>query len=250
MPEESKTLSEPAPLRAGVLIIGSLLWDLENGRPAWRDARLDMASVQAVTAPIRYGRKARTRGNSFTMVFSRMCPAGAAKLVPCSNKISTLQDLVTEAEYLWKAEQPGAKSHRIASTWGCVAVLCHPERKLPDAILHGWANRVAAEHRYGNVPQAEAEGCLVSAHGSLSIDWPRLVEGGAPVQLDILLVTANHPDLDGTPRCYPSVENTARAWNSAGSHAEYFWKNTDSGIRTFQDEEIRELLHPRGWWQT
>jgi len=105
------------PLTAGVLIIGSLLWDSEKGRPAWRDARLDVASAQAVTAPIRYGRKARTRGNSFTMVFSRQCPAGLAKLVPCSHTISTPQDLITEAEYLWKAEKPDAELHRIASRW-------------------------------------------------------------------------------------------------------------------------------------
>src|SRR6266513_1828279 len=86
--------NEPMPLNAGILIIGSLLWDSENGRPAWRDARLDMPSAQAVTAPIRYGKKARTRGNSFTMVFSRLSPPGAAKLVPCSHTISTPQDLI------------------------------------------------------------------------------------------------------------------------------------------------------------
>jgi hypothetical protein len=40
------------PLTAGVLIIGSLLWDSEEERPTWRNARLDIASAQAVTAPI------------------------------------------------------------------------------------------------------------------------------------------------------------------------------------------------------
>ncbi len=237
------------PLTGGVLIIGSLLWDSEKGRPAWRDARLDMTSAQAVTAPIRYGRKAKTRGNSFTMVFSRLCPAGTAKLVPCSHAISTPQDLITEAEYLWKAEQPDAELHRIASPWGCVAALCNPERNLPEEILNGWAERVADEPGYGNVPQTEAEGRLIGKEGLLQIVWPGLVEGGAAVQLDILLVTANAPNLSGTPLCYPSVETIARAWNSAGDHAEYFWRNTDCGIRTFQDDEIRELLHPRGWWQ-
>jgi hypothetical protein len=239
------------PLNAGILIIGSLLWDSENGRPAWRDARLDMPSAQAVTAPIRYGKKARTRGNSFTMVFSRLSPPGAAKLVPCSHTISTPQDLITEAEHLWKAEKPDAKAHRIASPlgWGCVAALCNPERKLPQEILNGWAKHVADKPGYGKVPQTEAEGRLISKEGLLQIVWPRLVEGGAAVQLDILLVTATAPDLSGTPLCYPSVETIARAWNSAGSHAEYFWRNADSGIRTFQDDEIRELLHPRGWWQ-
>jgi hypothetical protein len=40
------------PLNAGVLIIGSLLWD--EKRQAWRKARLDMNAVQTVTAPMRY----------------------------------------------------------------------------------------------------------------------------------------------------------------------------------------------------
>jgi len=251
MTEEPKTLNEPAPLSAGVLIIGSLFWEAEKGRKEWQDARLDMASAKAVTAPIRYGRKARTRGDSFTMVFFRLCPSGTAKLVSCSRTISTAQDLIAEAEHLWKAEKPDATPHRIASNWGCVAVLCNPnpERKIPDEILEGWSKRVAAEDRYGNVPQTEAEGPLITKGGLLQIEWPRVVDGGAAAQPDILLVTATHPDLMGTPRCYPSVETIVRAWNSAGSHSEYFWKNTDSGIRTFQDDQIRELLHPRGWWQ-
>ena len=42
--------SEPVPLTAGVLIIGSLLWDLDPVREAWRNARLVMNSVKKVTA--------------------------------------------------------------------------------------------------------------------------------------------------------------------------------------------------------
>src|ERR1700731_4629010 len=38
--------------------------------------------------------------------------------VPCSHTISTPQNLITEAEYLWKAEKPDAELHRIASRWG------------------------------------------------------------------------------------------------------------------------------------
>ena len=48
--------SEPVPLGAGIIIIGSLLCDHEQGRPAWRDVRLDEASAHNVAAPIRYGR--------------------------------------------------------------------------------------------------------------------------------------------------------------------------------------------------
>jgi hypothetical protein len=94
-------------LTAGVLIIGSLVWDSEKGRSAWRDKRLNMAEAQTVTAPIRYGRLSESRGHSYTMVLSRLCPVGQAKLVPCSHTISSLQDL------LWKLSVSGRRSSRV-----------------------------------------------------------------------------------------------------------------------------------------
>lgn len=238
-------MSEPPPLTAGVLIIGSLLWDSEKGRPAWRDARLNTAGAQTVAAPIRYGRLSESRGNSYTMVFSRLCPAGQARLVPYSHPISTVQELVTEAEHLWKAEQPGAKAHRIAASWGCVALLLNPDRDIPEDLSRGWAERVAREPDYGTVSQAQEEGLLVSDEGLLRIDWPSRVEGGSAAQVDLLLVTANDPEITAASPWYPTAEAIAEAWNGAGDYVEYFWKNRDNGIQTFQDDAIRALLRPR-----
>jgi len=229
-------------LNVGVLIIGSLLWD--EKRQAWRNARLDMTSVQTVTAPIRYGRL--SKGNTYTMAFSRLCASGHAKVVNCSHRVSSFGDLNTEAECLWKAEYPKAKPGRIAEDWGCVALRRNPERKIPESLLTGWADRVGREADYGHVSQTQEEGVLVSKDGLLQIAWPRLVEGGEPVQLDLLLATANDPTLTGTPASYPNVDTISNAWNvAANEHVEYFWKNLDNGIRTFQDNEIRGLLHPR-----
>jgi hypothetical protein len=238
------TRSEPVPLTAGILIIGSLLWD-DRRRP-WRDARLDMASIDTVTAPIRYGRLSGSRGNTYTMVFSRLCESGQAKMVHCSHTVSSLKDLIAEAEALWKAEQQGAAPGRIAVDWGCVALLCNPERKIPKDILQGWANRVHREPDYGHVSQTQEEGILVSKNGLLQIDWPCLVEGGTPAQLDLLIATANDPEITAASPSYPESGTIANAWNGAAArHAEYFWKNLDNGIRTFQDDEIRGLLRPR-----
>lgn len=236
------------PLNAGVLIIGSLLWDPEQGRPAWRDDRLDLVSLQTVTAPIRYGRlSGKKRGHTYTMVFSRLCEAGHAKVARCKGSVSTMADLIGEAQALWKAEQPRSAADRIAADWGCVALLCNPDRKIPGDLLKGWAERVSREPDYGNVHQTDDEGRLISKEGLLEIPWPRLVEDGRAVDMDLLLVTANDPSLAGTPRSYPSVETIANAWNSAdGQYAEYFWKNIDCGIRTFQDDHIRARLNPRG----
>ena len=236
------------PLTVGILIIGSLLWDSEEGRPAWRNARLDIASEQAVTAPIRYGRlSGNKRGHTYTMVFSRLCEIGQGKVVRCFHTVFSLAGLIAEAEHLWKAEQPGAESGRIAANWGCVALLCNPAGNTPEDILKGWAERVGREPDFGNVSQIKEEGRLVSGDGLLRIDWPHLVEGGAPVSFDLLLATANDPRISVTSPTYPGVETIANAWNAVTSkYAEYFWKNLDNGIHTFQDDEIRARLRPRG----
>jgi len=235
------------PLKVGILIIGSLLWDKEDNRPAWRDARLDIASAETVTAPIRYGRlSGKKRGYTYTMVFSRLCQIGQGKVVHCSHTMSSAADLIVEAEHLWRAEEPGAAAGRIAAGWGCVALLCNPERKIPANILDEWAKRVEREPGYGKVSQTPEEGRLINKEGLLQTDWPTRIEGEAAVDLDLLLVTANDPTLTGTPPSYPSVETIANAWNSAErKHAEYFWNNTDKGITTFQDDDIRARLRPR-----
>jgi hypothetical protein len=185
------------PLDAGILIIGSLLWDTR--RQAWRDARLDRASPEVVTAPIRYGRKSEGRGNTYTMVFSRLCELGQARVVRCARAVSSAEDLIAEAEQLWAAERNRPVERSISAGWGCVALLCNPDRDVPQEILTGWERRVARERYYGNVPQTADEGSLVSSDGVLQIPWPRRVTGNAAVPLDLLLATATYPTLEGMP---------------------------------------------------
>jgi hypothetical protein len=236
-------------LDAGVLIIGSLLWDEDKIRQQWRDERLERDQSELVSAPIRYGRlSGKRRGYTYTMVFSRSAPPGHTRVVRCSHVISSTEDLITEALCLWEAEELLKNTGRIAnSKWGCVALLCNPRRKISEDLLKAWAQRVGVEQGYGHVSQLGAEGSLINKDGILQIDWPCCIAGGAPVDLDLLLVTANDPTLAGMPPSYPSVETIVRAWNDAApEHAEYFWKNTDHGITTFQDDEIRAAgLRPR-----
>jgi hypothetical protein len=238
------TRNELVPLIAGVLVIGSLLWD--ERRRSWREARLDATSTQTVIAPIRYGRLSESRGNTYTMVFSRSCKVGHAKVLRCKGAVSTPTDLIAEAEALWKAEYPRAHPGRIATDWGCVALMSNPERTIPGDLLRAWAARVGREPNYGRVSQRPDEGDLVGEDGLLRVDWPQLVEGGASVDADLLLVTANDPRINETSPDYPFVEKLADAWNAAESrHADYFWMNAESGVRTFQDDEIRARLRPR-----
>ena len=57
-------------IKIGVLMIGSLYWSMRRRRERWRRKRLDMAAMQHVRVPIRYGRRSSGWNCSFTMVFS------------------------------------------------------------------------------------------------------------------------------------------------------------------------------------
>jgi hypothetical protein len=237
-------VTERQALKAGILIIGSLLWDRD--REKWRNERLDLDRSELVAAPIRYGRRSgRRRGHTYTMVFSRRAPAGHARIVGCSHVITSADDLIAEALKLWEAEELSENTGRISAGWGCVALLSNPDRRVPDDLVRAWAQRADREHGYGNVSQLPDEGSLITG-GMLQIDWPRRIKEGTSVDLDLLLVTANVPTLSPEPPSYPSVATIVSAWNHAApEHAEYFWKNRDHGITTFQDEEIRAGLRQR-----
>jgi hypothetical protein len=224
-------------LSVGILIIGSLFWDPD--REPWRRSRLFMEQAMTVQAPIRYGRLSEGRGH-YTMVFSRLCDLGHAKVVPCR---ATAEDIIDEAEHLWAAERNRPLIRRISANWGRVALLPHPDRDIPKTILRAWAARVAQEPTYTDVPQATGEGPLLSRSGILQIGWPRLVDPDEPAPLDLLLATANHPTLVGQPPEYADPARIALLWRgSAGGRVGYFVNNRQNGIVTFEDDAISSLL--------
>ena len=134
-------------LSVGVLIIGSLYWDLASDRKEWRASRLNAGGARTVRAPIRYGRQSSTRGCSYTMVFSsdlREDPSGRAIIVPCKHHAYSIDDLNVEAECLWAAErQQDATRRGISAGWGCVALLVNPNRT--DSVKGG----AKLDHRGG-----------------------------------------------------------------------------------------------------
>ena len=119
------------------------------------------------------------RGNTYTMVFSRRCEPVRRKCL-LLRTVSTPADLITEAEALWEAEQPQADTRSNRGRWGCVALLCNPEREIPEDLLRAWAERVEREPNYGHVSQTQEEGCLLATMVCCGLIG-RVVEGGAPV---------------------------------------------------------------------
>jgi hypothetical protein len=230
----TKTIDLDMKLRAGVLILGSLLWDNAD-RERWRGQRLEMASSQQVWLPIRYGRLSGTRGDTHTMVLSNLCYAhrelGEAFVVPYMRPIQTAEDLIAEACELVEAE-------RLAKwTWGAVGVLTSPTSKVPCEILAGWKDFAAEKLRNCALftHHTKSERPILSKSGLLQLRWPRSVDTSKPVDLDILLATPTAPTLAGGryPRSREIGETYARQ-----NRPEYFVKNVRHRIRTANDKDI------------
>lgn len=157
--------------------------------------------------------------------------------------MSAPSDLVSEAEWLWAAETNRVPSlcvlspgEPISASWGgCAALLGNPQSDVPQTLFDGWAERVSREKHYD-----ANERRLVDPSGTLLIGWPNISDGGGPVPVDLLLATSNDPE-----SAYPTPEEIANAWNREPADRprnEYFRRNRDNGIYTFEDQEIERLL--------
>src|SRR5260370_2575590 len=120
-------------LQAGVLIIGSLLWDQKKKRPRWRTQRLNEAAAKPVAVPIRYGRFSDNR-QAYTMVFSKLCyrhtHLGQAVIVPFLTPIESFDGLQQEVDFLATAEGLDGNWE-----WGAVGLLIRRSSSLPPNLL-------------------------------------------------------------------------------------------------------------------
>ena len=217
-------------MRAGVLIIGSLLWDNEH-RATWRVTRLRMEERIPVRVPIRYGRRSRTRGNTFTMVFRDDESLGQAVVMPCVFPVTSIEDLSEEASALWKAEQPSADEGEVGSSWGCVGVL------LRDKNLRHFVRD------WGRYFQAYSKGPVspVDDEGILNIPWPVKLDNFPLSEVDILLSTSTQAN-----RPLPTAIEIADAWiNQNEGHERYFFENVRHSIRTAEDLDIWRRIEER-----
>jgi hypothetical protein len=180
------------------------------------------------------------------MVFSASAPLGTAKVLPCKNSISSADELIAEAEYLWMAERLSDRAnHKISAAWGCVALLVNPASQVPRSVIAGWDRHVRQAQDYGRVPQGPGEEPLVGDNGILQLPWPTLAgaEPSTPLPLDLLLTTVTHPTLEGSAHTYATPEAIAAgAGADSGDELVYFRNNRSHGIHTFQDEAILEEL--------
>jgi hypothetical protein len=220
-------------MQAGILIIGSIFWDQNEIRSAWRQSRLRMAEAIDVAVPIRYGRAAISRANTYTMVFSTKAPLGTAKVVPCQAEIKSFDDLLIEAKALWLSESMKTESDSISAHWGCTAL------KVKDAsnpLAAQWAQYTADYRADYALDHADDEAPALDASGLLQMPWPSKTNGEALTDFDLLLCIANRPTLRHGD--YVGPDDIALAWLKNSSYDDYFYKNRENGIKTFQDDEI------------
>lgn len=236
-------------VRVGILIIGSLLWDSAEHRVKWRTTRLDMDRKCHVRAPIRYRRKSSSRSQTYTMVFSKACARkgkwGQAVVVSCRDTVDSPEALIGEAQSLWRAEQSSdaVPGHALGGSWGRVALLENPKRKISPDWLDYWKQVLSKDHQPpAGLDCAEREKPSVDSEAMLQFPWPVTVDGeNLTSALDALLATTTNPTIDRGR--YPTAKVVATAWNHAQPKwCEYFWQNRKNGIFTFQDESIERLL--------
>ena len=234
--------------RGAVLIIGSLWWDESPVRVTWCNTRLDVGNRRTVYAPIRYGRKSTSRGNTYTMVFSQLCyrsayGLGTALLVPFQKVIGTANELIQEASELWKAETNEAQnaSLSISASWGAVGLLTRPNVNIPDEIIQGWINHYQNQRTRLHPVQSKTERPAINENGLLNIRWLESADGNQNDEPDFILATATKPTLkDGR---YPSAGIIAEAWRrDKNNNVRYFRDNQSNGITTFQDKKILKFL--------
>lgn len=234
--------------RGAALIVGSLWWDTIPTRVNWRDTRLDMENKQTVYAPIRYGKKSNSWGDTYTMVFSQLCyrntyGLGTALLVPYQKTIKTADELIQEASGLWKAEakQPENTALAISATWGAVGMLTRPNVNFPNEIIQRWASHYQNQRTRLHLVQSKTERPIIDENGLLDIRWLTNVDGNQLDEIDFILATATKPTLEN--KRYPSAKVIAEAWrNDKDNNVRYFTNNRNSNITTFQDEKILKFL--------
>jgi len=236
-------------MNGGILIIGSLLWDLHQGtnkgaREQWRKKRLNMDKKIHVFAPIRYGRL--SKGKSYTMVFSKELETkndlGTAFIIPFRNNPIKWNGLLNQARYLSKAENAGDDKLVKGGdeVWCIIGILFNPKFNQPqkEEILLKFRQKLEEDgigDNYQNL-KAGKESSILSETGEIDIEWSKAVNPKYQKELDKLdfvLATCTQPKPNES---YPSDEIIKKALGNDDRN--YFYNNIQHGITTFQDRKL------------
>lgn len=234
-------------LVGGVLIIGSLIWDEAEIRENWRTNCLDVEKAKAVTLPIRYGRISSERRFTYSMVFSQACKKlenrGMGLVVPFLHPVN-IEEFDVQAHELIKAEhkkEPGFT--RFNWDWGTLALAVNPrhlndesdKRDVIKQLQNHWFEKIGKGFN-PNDYKVGTEMPIVDKTAHLQIDWvPDLDD------YDFVIATATKPNVNKIPDAKEIADRMI-----LNDFDEYFRRNHDVGIVTYQDDEISDCLQHGG----
>ncbi len=231
------------PLKGGVIIIGSLLWD-NNNRQKWRENNLCLEKQFKVYIPIRYGRCSCARKKTYTMVFSNICylkryGLGIGWILPIKAEINSFNELKKEAEKMGEAE---GFNNGFSSIWGSVALLLNPNKIIDDSIKEEWKQFMSNKipKYFLSEKKLKSEKFPIDFNGFLKIKWPKeVIQKNRIGKYDFFIATVTTPSLINNR--YPTVYKIANAMEKVDDYS-YFEKNREHGITTFQDERISNII--------
>lgn len=230
--------------KAGVIIVGSLLWEDTPERIKWRNLCLNVEQKIPVSVPIRYGRKSSTRKNTYTMIFSNhpSTQLGQAFIMPLKEDIKNYSILEKNAFAMAKAEGIWKETEKIPilnKNWGTVGLLINPLIDFKDKV-----NADLIRNKWQQLYQTYKD-AFTPLNYNVNADDPPVINQNGLLQLpwtdqmndfDFLLATPTVP----YPHRILSASEIAEKMNET-DYWSYFTNNVDHGITTFQDEEILEL---------
>lgn len=226
-------------MKGAVLIIGSLLWENEENalnveqgklRSSWRK-KLDLDKKMAISVPIRYGRKSKSKRCTYTMILSNsVSNFGTAFIVPFKKEINGYEELRNQALEFSVAEGISNKRNpnRLTASWGTVAIIFNKSKeKQWDAIKKKWHQEFSSfknsDYKIGN------EEPSIQQNGELNFQFE------IPEDIDYVFATPIMPNISE----YPTNERIIEAIiESKPRYDTYVKENFKNGIRVQGDEEI------------
>lgn len=234
-------------MKAGILIIGSLLWDKIDKRKKWRDTRLLLTEKIPVYAPIRYGRLSGN-GKTYTMVFSSKIKVkntmGTAYIVPLANDTNTISDLIKEAECLSYVEGKNEENRLVKGNsikWAVIGHIFNPNinANVKNKVQNIWTKKLKEADFEDFLENYKViEDPIISKSGNISIDWPTAVNNKAQMQIDefdIIITTFT------LPTGYKKIDEQSKIIENDSRN--YFYNNIKHKIKTFEDERILKKLN-------
>jgi hypothetical protein len=266
---EANTNLFPRALNAGVVLIGSLLWQ-DNGnnneknlRKNWRYHTFESDAVGLrkfpVKFPIRYGRM--SSGNVYTMVVSSELGQpgkgesrlGTAILLKVKLQLQSMQDVLQLAYSLAQAEGIECGKQVVKpekSNWAFISYSLNINKQIEaitkNTIATFWANKASVGNYYQNFKVEHECDPSINNVGQLRFLQDTWLQGNDAAlqaeidELDFVLTTVTLPkmakyDFSRYPDDYELQRNV---W--ADKSRFYFCNNYINGIKTFQDEKVLE----------